>query len=209
MSDVLLLNADGQPLSHVPLSVVAWQVAMRLLVTEKVRVLKEYDDWVVRSQLIEWKVPSIIMMTSQKKWNKGLKYSRTNVYLRDDYTCQLQTTRRCKELHGKVKQIELTLDHVVPRSHGGKTNWLNVCTSCKACNSEKGNDHTILPKKKPYKPTYYEILSKRKQMPIYIRDPEWAYYVDWPEDKVHVVPHRTGASPSTPDDYFVLSDKDL
>ena len=207
--DTLLLNADGQPLSHVPLSVVSWQVAMRLLVTEKVRVLKEYDDWVVRSQLIEWKVPSIIMMTNQKKWNKGLKYSRSNVYLRDDHTCQLQTTWRCKELHGKVKLQELTLDHVVPRSHGGKTNWLNVCTSCKACNSEKGNDHTILPKKKPYKPTYFEILNKRKKMPIYIRDPEWAYYIDWPEDMVNVVPHQQGATPSIPGEHFSLGDKDL
>ena len=44
MSDVLLLNADGMPLSSVPLSVVSWQVAVRLLVTDKVKILKEYDD---------------------------------------------------------------------------------------------------------------------------------------------------------------------
>jgi 5-methylcytosine-specific restriction endonuclease McrA len=186
--DTLLLNADGTPLSHVPLSVVTWQVAMRLLFLEKVKTLKEYDNWTIRSQHLEMKVPSIVIMTEQVKWSKHLKYSRNNVYLRDDFTCQLQTTWRCKESHGKVKLTELTLDHVVPRSRGGKTNWTNVCTSCKECNSEKGNDHTVLPKKMPKKPTYYEILAKRKKLPIHIRDEEWKFYIDWPEDLIKVMP---------------------
>lgn len=184
-----MLNADGQPLSHVPLSVVSWQDAVRLIWLGKVKVLKEYNDWVIRSQHLEMKVPSIIMMTEQVKWNKGLKYNRSNVYLRDDFTCQLQTTRRCRAVNGKVKLTELTLDHVVPRSHGGKTSWTNVCTSCKDCNSDKGSDHTIVPKRKPYKPGYYEILAKRKMLPINIRDPEWAYYVGWPDHLINVVPH--------------------
>lgn len=186
--DTLLLNADGTPLSHVPLSVVTWQVAMRLVFLEKVRVLKEYDYWTVRSQHLELKVPSIVIMTEQVKWSKHLKYSRSNVYLRDDFTCQLQTTRRCREVGGKVKLAELTLDHVVPRSQGGKTNWTNVCTSCKDCNSEKGNDGSIVPKKMPKKPSYYEILNKRKTLPIHIRDEEWKFYIDWPEHLVKVIP---------------------
>ena len=186
--DTLLLNADGTPLSSVPLSVVSWQVAMRLMFLGKVNVLKEYDNWVVHSQYLEMNVPSIVMMTEQVKWRKNLKYSRANVYLRDNFTCQLQTTRYCKSVHGKVKLTELTLDHVIPRSHGGKTNWLNVCTSCKTCNSDKGSDHLVVPKKTPYKPTYYEILAKRKTLPIQIKDAEWAYYIDWPEDLIRVVP---------------------
>ena len=186
--DTLLLNADGTPLSHVPLSVVTWQVAMRLVFLGKVRVLKDYDYWVVRSQHLEMKVPSIVIMTEQVKWSKALKYSRSNVYLRDDFTCQLQSTRRCKEAGGKVKLTELTLDHVVPRSAGGKTSWTNVCASCKECNSEKGNDAKIVPKKMPKKPTYYEILNKRKTLQIHIRDAEWKFYVDWPDHLVKVMP---------------------
>jgi len=186
--DTLLLNADGSPLSHVPLSVVTWQVAMRLLFLGKVKTLKEYDNWIIRSQHLEMKVPSIVIMTEQVKWSKTLKYSRSNVYLRDDFTCQLQTTWRCKEAKGKVKLTELTLDHVIPRSHGGKTSWLNVCTSCKTCNSEKGADHKVLPKKKPHKPTYYEILAKRKTLPIHIRDEEWKFYIAWPDHLVKVLP---------------------
>lgn len=188
MSDVLLLNANGVPLSLVPLSVVSWQIAMRLLFTDKVKVLKSYDDWVVRSQHLEMPVPSIIIMSDQVKWQKTLKYSRTNVYLRDDFTCQLQITNRCKDRAGKGKIIDLTLDHVVPRSLGGKTNWTNVCTSCKECNGQKGADETILPKKQPTKPTYYEILAKRKTMPVQIRDEEWKHYIAWPEHLIRIVP---------------------
>jgi 5-methylcytosine-specific restriction endonuclease McrA len=189
--DTLLLNADGTPLSQVPLSVVSWQVAMRLLFTEKVRILKEYDDWEIRSQYLTMKVPSIVIMTEQVKWSKHLKYSRSNVYMRDDFTCQLQSTNRCKEVQGKVKLTELTLDHVVPRSLGGKTNWTNVCACCKDCNSSKGNDRSVVPKKKPHKPTYYEILAKRKTLPLHIRDEEWKFYIDWPEHLIKVVNHPT------------------
>jgi 5-methylcytosine-specific restriction endonuclease McrA len=193
MSDTLLLNANAMPLSMIPLSTVDWQVAMRLIFTDKVKVLKSYDSWTVRSQYLDMPVPSIIIMTEQVKWAKTLKYSRANVYLRDDFTCQLQITGRCKDRHGKASSLlDLTLDHVVPRSHGGKTTWTNVCTSCKACNSEKGDDHKIVPKKKPVKPTYYEILAKRKTLPLHIRDEEWKYYVDWPEHLIKVLPQPTG-----------------
>ena len=186
--DTLILNANGIPLSQVPLSVATWQDALRLVFLEKVRVLKEYDEWTIRSQHLEMKVPSIVIMTEQVKWAKTLKYSRNNVYLRDDFTCQLQNTWKCKELKGKVKVAELTLDHVVPRSKGGKTNWLNCCTSCKTCNSEKGADESILPIRPPHKPTYYEILNKRKKLPIHIRDAEWKFYIDWPDELVRVIP---------------------
>ena len=196
MSDCLILNANGMPLSSVPLSVVNWQIAMRLLFTDKVKVLKEYDNWIVRSQHLEMKVPSIIIMSEQVKWTKTLKYSRNNVYLRDDFTCQLQTTSRCKDRHGKTNIADLTLDHVIPKSHGGKTTWANVTTCCKTCNSEKGNDHTIVPKKPPIKPTYYQILAKRKTLPIHVKDEEWKLYIQWPEHLVTVIPHRQGAVPS-------------
>jgi 5-methylcytosine-specific restriction endonuclease McrA len=192
--DTLLLNADGTPLSQVPLSTVTWQVAMRLIFLGKVRVIKEYESWVVRSQHLEMKVPSIVIMVDHVKWSRHLKYSRTNVYLRDDFTCQLQSTWRCKELSGKVKFTELTLDHVVPKSQGGKTNWTNVCTSCKDCNSQKGDNERIVPKVKPRKPSYYEILAKRKNLPIHIPDAEWAFYLDWPESMIKIMPHLKNAT---------------
>jgi 5-methylcytosine-specific restriction endonuclease McrA len=188
MSDTLLLNADGMPLSQIPLSVITWQTAMRLVYLGKVNVMKEYDEWKVRSQMLEVPVPSIVIMTEMVKWDRQLKYSRSNVFLRDDFTCQLQMTNRCQERKGKAKLAELTIDHVVPRSKGGKTGWTNVCTSCKDCNASKGNDGTVVPRRKPIKPSYYEILAKRKTLPLQIRDEAWKFYIDWPPELVRVLP---------------------
>lgn len=186
--DTLILNKDAYPLSMVPLSVISWQVAIRLISLGKVRVLKNYDDWFVRSPTITMPVPSIVICTEYVKWTKKVKYSRNNVYLRDDFTCQLQSTSRCKAAHGVTKLEELTLDHVIPRSKGGKTSWTNVVTSCQTCNSEKGNDYKIKPKKAPYMPSYYEIFAKRKKFPIRVRDPEWVHYLgDWDPTLIEII----------------------
>ncbi len=195
MSDVLKLNADGTPLSIVPLSTVEWTEAMRLIFVGKAKVIKEYDDWVIRSQHLTMHVPSIIIMNKQVKWEKTLKYSKTNVYLRDDFTCQLQITSRCREKLGKHRVDELTLDHIVPKSHGGKTTWTNVTTCCKGCNGAKGNDRTIVPKHPAKKPSYYEILKKRKSLPLHIKVEDWRPYVNWPDHLVKLVPHQRGATP--------------
>lgn len=187
--DTLILNADATPLSQIPLSVVSWQDAIKMFFLGKIKIIKEYENWVIRSQKLEIKVPSVAIMNEHVKWNKAIQYSRNNIYLRDEFTCQLQATGRCRSLKGKVRFSELTLDHVVPKSQGGKSNWLNVCTSCKTCNGFKGDNADILPIKQPRRPTYYEILAKRKTLPLHIKDAEWAYYIDWPKDLLTISPH--------------------
>jgi 5-methylcytosine-specific restriction endonuclease McrA len=62
--------------------------------------------------------------------NTTIRLSRRNVYLRDNYTCQY-----CGE---RMPQKELNLDHVTPRSQGGKATWENLVTSCRSCNFSKG-----------------------------------------------------------------------
>lgn len=125
-------------------------------------------------------------MTKQVKWNKNVKYNRFNIFIRDNFLCQLQITKDCKSNSGKVKLSDLTIDHVVPKSLGGKSKWSNVCTSCIACNAKKGNNSNILPKSIPKKPTYYEILAKKQTQEIYVKDIEWAYYISWPLDLVKI-----------------------
>jgi 5-methylcytosine-specific restriction endonuclease McrA len=184
MSDTLILNADGSPLSVLPLSIVSWQIGIRLLVTDKVRVLKEYDDWVVRSPSTTMHVPSVVMTTDYVKWNRKVKYSRSNVFLRDDHTCQL-----CGERPGIYN---LSLDHVVPRSKGGKTTWTNIVTACKPCNSSKGNDETIVPKKMPQRPSYYQLVAKRAKQPVVIKDEYWKNFLPWDETLINFKPPRKG-----------------
>jgi len=174
MSDTLILNKDGQPLSLLPLSVVPWQTAIRLLSIDKVFVLEEYDDWEVHSVSVTMKVPSIVMTTEFVKWKKGAKFNRSNVYLRDDFTCQL-----CEE---STPLTDLTYDHVLPRHKGGKTHWENIIAACRDCNSRKGHDETFVVRKLPEKPNYFQLVAKRKKYPIQISDEKWKMYLDWPED---------------------------
>ena len=175
MSDVLILNQDAQPLSVVPFSVVPWQTAIRLAYQDKVRVVHEYADWEVRSPSTTLKVPSVVMTTEYIKWNRLIKYSRGNILLRDNYTCQY-----CG-LDCVNQTYELTLDHVVPRAHGGKTNWTNIVSACKTCNHKKGDNKKIVPKKMPTKPSYYELMAKRMKYPLLIKDRSWLLYLQWPE----------------------------
>ena len=182
MSDVLVLNADGTPLSVVPLSVVTWETAISLLVRGRVRRLHDYEDWEVRSPTTTMKVPSVVICTAYKKWNRRVKYNRANIYLRDGYRCQY-----CMQRH---PLSNLTLDHVLPRSHGGKTNWKNVVTACGPCNFNKGNDKKIVPKITPKRPSYYELMAQRKKHPIIIRDMYWQTFLDWPEEQVDYRPYK-------------------
>lgn len=181
--DTLILNKDGTPLSMLPLSVVSWQVAIRLLTLDKVRVLKDHDDWTVRSPSLELKVPSVLLTTDYIKWNRHVKYNRSNIFLRDDFKCQF-----C----GKSPSIsQLTLDHVVPKSHGGPTSWSNCSTACKDCNSRKGNDASIVPKIMPRRPSYYELVAKRRKYPVRIRDEYWKNFLGWPEELVQLTPIKS------------------
>ena len=65
---------------------------------------------------------------------KTVKYSRRNLVKRDNYTCQY-----CKK---KFDKKDLTVDHVTPRSKGGKSTWTNVVACCRPCNAIK-QDKTI------------------------------------------------------------------
>ena len=62
MADTLVLNADGLPVSYLPLSTVQWKEAVTYLWLDKVTVLDWYDDWIVRSASWETRVPAVIMM---------------------------------------------------------------------------------------------------------------------------------------------------
>lgn len=165
MSDTLLLNADGQPLNYLPLSVIDWQEAIRYMVLEKATVLEFYDSWTVSSPTWSTLVPSILILNEYSKPKQTVRFSRSNVYLRDRLIC-------CYCLKNLEKK-ECTLDHVLPLSKGGKTNFENTVTACNSCNSYKGNNHKILPKIKPYKPTYYDLVNKRKKLPYNIRHSSW------------------------------------
>jgi 5-methylcytosine-specific restriction endonuclease McrA len=170
VSDTLLLNADGQPVDYLPLSIINWKQAVMYMYHDKCTVMDWYDDWMVRSPSWETKVPAVIMLKDYLRRTKRVRFSRSNMYLRDMYTCQYCAV--------EFPKSQLTLDHVQPVSRGGQTTWENSVTACNPCNSRKGNRMDVRPNNKPYRPGYYELVRKRKQMEIQVRHPSWYQWLD-------------------------------
>ena len=169
MSDSLLLNADGAPVSFLPLSTLTWQDAIKYMVLDKAHVLAWHDNWIVHSANWETPVPSILILREYMKPKTSVRFSKSNVFLRDNYTCAY-----CSD---HLEKKNCTLDHVLPTSLGGKTTFENCVTACGPCNAGKGNNKKIVPKYKPHKPDFYELVNKRKRMPFQLRFEEWRDYV--------------------------------
>lgn len=165
----LILNTDGSPVSMLPLSTVSWQEAIGYITQDKATVLEWYENWIVRSERWQTNVPAVMMLNVYQKKKTTVRFSKANVFLRDDYTCQYCGVR--------VNRTTATLDHVVPISHGGRTVWENATTACGPCNARKGNNKKIVPKRAPYKPNYFQLIEKRKKMKWDFQHPSWQNYV--------------------------------
>ena len=124
-AQTLLLNQGFEPIK-----VISWQRAITLLFLGKVEVLEEYDRG-VRSVNLVIKIPAVVrLLRAFRRHHKPVKFSRVNIYARDNYKCQY-----CSK---KAAMHELTYDHVIPRSQGGRTEWTNIVTACQDCNLRKG-----------------------------------------------------------------------
>lgn len=169
MSDTLVLNADGQPYSVLPLSTISWQESIKYLILEKVHVLEWYDEWMVSSPSWETKVPAVVMIKKYIKKNSNVRFSKYNVMLRDNFLCQY-----CG-IDLTVKTA--TMDHVLPVSKGGVTSFDNVVTSCQPCNTNKGNDLFPQPKRVPGVPSYYELIKNKEKLDMKIKHPSWKKFI--------------------------------
>jgi 5-methylcytosine-specific restriction endonuclease McrA len=166
--DTLLLNKDFRPLSVFPLSVIGWKTAIKLVFLERINILHYYDNWKVHSPSTTLDVPSIAVTKEYFTIKHGIKLTRKNLYIRDNFTCQY-----CNE---PFDDSELSIDHVVPRSKGGKNEWTNLVTSCNTCNWAKGSK-IIKPVRMPYKPDYYSMVDNIDIKNLKIKDPRWLDYL--------------------------------
>ena len=171
MDATLVLNADAQPVSIVPLSTVHWHDAVRIIYLGRAAVMEEYDLWVIRSPSVQMRMPSVIMLKEYQQHNGKVEFSRYNVILRDNYTCQY-----CGD---KFPFKELTFDHVVPKRENGKTDWNNIVASCYPCNQKKAHYAKMKPKRDTRQPSYWELAEVRKRRPIIVPDASWEKYLIW------------------------------
>ena len=123
---VLVLNA-----TYEPVNVCGARRALVLILKGAARA-EEESAREVRSTSLVIRVPSVIRLLEYHRIPYQTRVlSRKNILIRDRYNCQY-----CRE---PFAAAELTLDHVFPRSQGGKSTWENLVACCYACNNRKGD----------------------------------------------------------------------
>ena len=144
---VLVLNQDNSPIS-----VCTIQRAFLLTYLKKSELVRPANGYKLHSVSEAFPMPAVIRLNRYVNVPyKGVALTRQNVFKRDNFTCQYCGTNK-----------DLTLDHVIPRSKGGKSAWNNLVTACKKCNAKKGNNTPervgMKIKIAPFKPSYVLFL---------------------------------------------------
>ena len=167
----LVLNADYRPLSYYPLSLWSWQDSIKSVFLDRVSIVSYYDRQ-IRSPSFSMKLPSVIALKSYIRPQSNPNFTRFNVFLRDKFSCQYCGSKD-----------ELTFDHLLPRSKGGKTNWDNVVTACSSCNVKKGGrlikNSGMTLNQWPFQPTTEDLHKNGKNFPPNFLHESWIDYLYW------------------------------
>ncbi|WP_182968405.1 MULTISPECIES: HNH endonuclease [Gluconacetobacter] len=170
----LVLNADFRPLSYFPLSLWSWQDAIKAVFLDRVSVLSEYDEE-VRSPSRSLRLPSVIALKDYIPTARRPAFTRFNVFLRDNFSCQYCLDR--------LPTHDLTFDHVIPRCKGGRTTWENVVTACSPCNLMKGSrmpyELHMYPRRTPAQPSTWELQENGRSFPPNYLHESWRDYLYW------------------------------
>ncbi len=167
----LVLNADFRPLSYLPLSIWPWQEAIKAAFLDRVTVLAEYET-VVHSPSTEIRIPSVVVLKEYVRPAREVAFTRFNLFLRDEFTCQYCGTRG-----------EMTFDHVLPRARGGRTTWENVVAACGGCNLKKGSltlkQARMHMRRQPFRPTPEQLQNVGRKFPPNFLHDSWMDFLYW------------------------------
>jgi len=163
MRRVLLLNS-----SYEPLSFISDERAFRLVLKHRAEIVTNYygkpsvwHDLEFKSPNMIFVVPATVRLTHfvVRKW-RAPRFRKKVLFNRDNWQCQY-----CKK---DLDWSDATIDHVLPKSRGGVTSWLNCVTSCKSCNKMKANqtpdEAKMLLLNKPALPTplhFWDVMRSR------------------------------------------------
>ena len=170
----LVLNADFRPLSYYPLSLCSWQDTIKSVFLKRVSIIENYDQE-VHSPTITLKLPSVIALKDYVTSLRKPAFTRFNVFLRDNFTCQY--------CHNKFSANELTFDHLIPKCLNGKTIWTNVVSACTSCNLRKGrrlitqSEMNLV--KPPFKPSAIQLQNNGRNFPPNYLHKSWRDYLYW------------------------------
>lgn len=167
MQKALLLDKN-----YMAISVITWKRAISLIMKGKVEAVSEKYAAVIKAGNEMVKIPSVLRLLTTIPWkaHQGrMKFSRKHVMLRDDNECQY-----CGAHLGKNSG---TIDHVIPSSRGGKSDYTNCVASCKDCNNMKADrtpaEAGMTLVRKPRKPTFLSLYRHYMDNP----PEEWNDYI--------------------------------
>ncbi len=170
----LVLNADFRPLNYFPLSLWSWQEAVKAVFLDRVNVVSEYDTE-IHSPSWKMKLPSVISLKEYVHLSRRPAFTRFNVFLRDQFACQY-----CGHA---FPTHELTFDHVIPRSRGGRTEWGNVVTACGHCNLTKADkliqEVGMHIRRPAAQPTNYQLHEAGRRFPPNYLHESWRDFLYW------------------------------
>lgn len=154
MNKVLLLNSENKPLR-----ICSWKRALVLLMKGKAHwdeSIRNIEDMINVDNTL---IPRVIKLNYKVAVPPlELPFSKENIFTRDDYTCQY-----CGQ---KFKAVDLTLDHVYPKSRLGPDIWENIVTCCKECNQYKADktpkEAGMKLMRRPYRPKEYIKFEMQK-----------------------------------------------
>jgi 5-methylcytosine-specific restriction endonuclease McrA len=154
MTTCILLNAD-----YSFLSLVHWKRAVCLLVKGKAEVIRDSPATIRRASGEELRIPAVMRLVKLIRtiYRAGVAFTKRNVLVRDGFRCAY-----C----GSHKE-RLSIDHIMPRSRGGRTSFENCVAACKGCNLRKGgrtpSEAGMYLKTRPVRPTVSEFLRLKLQ----------------------------------------------
>ncbi len=147
-SPVLLLDK-----AYSPIRITSAKLAIMLLFSEKALVLDSnyntytIQEWIkyssevsqtelpiIRSQTLNLIVPEVVILPTylrKPSHSKRLRYSRISIFKRDNW--------KCMYCNNTFSRQDLTVDHILPKSKGGRSTWLNIVSACKPCNWKKAD----------------------------------------------------------------------
>jgi 5-methylcytosine-specific restriction endonuclease McrA len=117
-------------------------------------------------------LPSVVALKSYVPQERPPAFTRFNLFLRDGFACQY-----C------ASTDDLTFDHVIPRSRGGRTTWENIVTACAPCNLTKGGrtprEAHMHPRRHPERPSAYQLQDNGRRFPPGHLHESWLDYLYW------------------------------
>jgi hypothetical protein len=181
-SQCLVLNADFAPLNIISWKrAITWSYRYANSHPLSIEIIDFYKDDFIQGVGKSIPIPAVVKTNRYFRLNNhNVNFSRKNLFIRDDYSCQY-----C----GLKKDIkELTYDHVIPKSvwnrSSSPTCWTNIVTACVSCNRKKGNrtpnearmplkNLPVIPRKGPkYLPLSTFLFRIRSDIPT-----EWQVYL--------------------------------